>query len=103
MQTEVSYRYCDGSNYKYHGTFILDGEFEPSQIESYLFDGEFFVPHEVGLDHLLTDSMNETDHYLHEIIGVTSVSERNAICTADEFVQRFHDASSRGWFSSICL
>jgi hypothetical protein len=101
MQSEVTYCYRDGSNYKYFGRFVLDGGFGVSQVEPCLFDSAYFVPYAVGLDHLLTDPMNEDDHYLHEIVDVVQVFGKTAICSADEFVERFFSAASRGWFSAL--
>lgn len=101
MQSEVTYCYRDGSNYKYFGQFVLDGEFSVSQIEPYPFNGEYFLPHEVDMDHLLTDPMSKDDHYLHEIVDVVPVSGKMAICGADEFTERFRRAAVRGWFSAF--
>jgi hypothetical protein len=101
MQSEVTYCYRDGSNYKFFGQVVLDGEFSVSQIEKFLFHGEYFVPHEVDLDHLLVEPWNGDDHYLHEIVDVVPVSGRKAVCSADEFIERFRRAADRGWFSAL--
>lgn len=101
MLTEVSYMYRDASNYKFHGSFIVDGELSNADLEPYLFDGESFVPTEVGLPHLLDVSMNEDDHWLHEFSRFSPISDGTPICTASKLIELFQIAHRRGWFSQL--
>ena len=99
--TRVDYMYRDGSNYKFHGSFIVEGTLKFADVEDYLFDSEFFVPHEVGLEHLLDMPMNQDDHYLHTLEAFTSTDAGKPIGSAEELVMRFKMANERGWFSSF--
>ncbi|WP_156892442.1 hypothetical protein [Salaquimonas pukyongi] len=101
MITKVTYRYRDASNYKFWGEFHVSGKFSLEMVEDCLFDGEFFVPHEVGLPHLLNLPMNEDDHYLHTLEKFEAVSSGEPICSADELAERFKSAHRNGWFSSF--
>ncbi|MEP3439781.1 MAG: hypothetical protein ABJN75_23770 [Hoeflea sp.] len=100
-QTRVHYMYRDASNWKFWGAAIVDGELSLEQLQPYLFDNDFFVPHEVGLDHLLDQPMNEDDHYLHSFVDFESVSGQEPLCSVEEFVDRFRTAHERGWFSKL--
>lgn len=99
--TRIKYMYRDASNYKFVGDFIVQGELSATDIEKYLHDSEFFIPHEVGLDHLLNLPMNQDDHYLHTFEEFQMTLETKCICTASEFVERMKAANSKGWFSSF--
>lgn len=94
--------YRDASNYKFLGDFIVDGQLEDINLRPHLFDKEgHFVPHEVGLDHLLNMPMNEDDHYLHTFEDFEYCYEGIAICTAKEFIEKVIEANQRGWLSSL--
>ncbi len=102
--TKVTYIYRDASNYKFWGEFFVSGTFTLAMVEEYLFDGEFFVPHEVGLEHLLDMPINQDDHYLHtfqtfEVVENVEVSKVK--CSASELVVQFLEANRLGWFSSF--
>ncbi len=101
MMTKVHYMYRDASNYKFHGCFVVSGKLSLNALEPYLFDGEFFVPHEVGLDHLLDMPMNEDDHYLHTFEEFEDTETGTPICSANQFVDKLKNASERGWVSSF--
>ena len=88
-QTRVHYIYRDASNWKFCGVAVVDGELSLEQLQPYLFDNEFFVPHEVGLNHLLDQPMNDDDHYLHSFVDVEAASGEDSLCSAAEFVNRF--------------
>jgi len=100
-QTRVHYTYRDASNWKFRGAAVVDGELSLEQLQPYLFDNDFFVPHEVGLDHLLDQATNEDDHYLHSFLDFERVSGEEALCSTRDFVNRFRTAYERGWFSSL--
>lgn len=103
MKTKVIYAYCDASNYKFEGFFIVSGHLEFADVKVYLFDGEFFVPHEVGLEHLLNLPTNSDDHYFHTFMGFEETNSGMSICTADELIERFRVASQKGWLHSFCV
>ena len=44
--------YSDASNFKKYGQFIVYGNVVQSDIECYLFEGEFFIPEYVGVPSL---------------------------------------------------
>jgi hypothetical protein len=97
--TIINYRYRDASNYKYYGSFIVSGDIRKEDLLPYLFLDEYFVPHKVGLPHLLTESINEDDHSLHELDDFESTDSADAEMTAAELVDLFRKSSEVGWFS----
>lgn len=99
--TKIEYMYRDASNYKFHGEFVVKGKLRRRQIENFLHEKEFFVPHEVGLDHLLNLPLNQDDHYLHTFEDFQETTDANCICSANEFIEKMRKASSKGWFSSF--
>ena len=101
--TRVCYCYRDASNHKFWSEFILEGKFAREQIQEYLFDEEWFVPEQVGLNHLLTAPWNKDDHILHEIHEVEATSRQDCICSAREMVERFKQAQARDWFEVYTL
>jgi len=101
MNTRIHYMYRDASNYKFRGSFLVRGRFDVESVRDFLFDGEFFVPHEVGIEHLLDMPMNEDDHYLHTIEGAEPSSDTDTRCDASSLVKRFELAHEKGWLSSL--
>ena len=101
LNTRIEYLYCDASNYKFHGDFVVSGTLSKGDLSPYLFDAEWFVPIEVGLPHLLDLPMNEDDHWLHEFLEFVPTNEGSPICTASELIERFQAASHLGWFSNL--
>ena len=99
--TRVDYMYRAASNYKFFGCFVIEGSLDRADLEDFLFDGEFFVPHEVGLDHLLDMPMNQDDHYLHTLEAFNPTDEGAVFCERGELVIRFKMANERGWLSSF--
>lgn len=99
--TIVHYMYRDASNYKFHGEFVVSGKLRMHQLEDFLFDAEFFVPHEIGLEHLLDMPMNEDDHYLHTFESFEECSRGDVFCSAEEFISRVKEANKKGWLSSL--
>lgn len=99
--TLVKYMYRDASNYKFYGEFVVSDLLLRSNIEDFLFDGEFFVPHEIGLDHLQNYPMNENDHYLHTFENFEATDMTNTICSAAEFIKRVKLVHKKGWLYSL--
>ena len=100
-KTKVTYLYTDASNWKFRGEFIVKGKIEAADLGDYLFEREFFVPHEVGLDHLLNLPMNQDDHYLHRFEKFETTLDGKPSMTAGQLVSRFKKAHSKGWFFSF--
>ncbi|QKV17137.1 hypothetical protein [Oricola thermophila] len=100
-RTRVEYLYRDASNYKRWGEFIVEGKLRKEDLKPFLFDGEWFVPTEVGLPHLLDLPMTEDDHWLHEFTKFVATDEGESECTSAELISRFRDAYRRGWFSQL--
>lgn len=99
--TRVDYMYRDASNYKFHGEFVVSGTLLRLHLEDFLFDGEFFVPHEIGLAHLLTYSMNEDDHYLHTFERFHKTEAAEVLCSAEDFIGRVKQANKKGWLHTL--
>jgi hypothetical protein len=95
---EVNYLFRDASNYKFRGDFRLLGKISIDEIESYLFEGEFFIPEKIGLPPLRPETANEDDHLLHSIEDWRAVEGATYLMTAHEFQRRLREASQRGWF-----
>lgn len=99
--TIVKYMYRDGSNYKFFGEFVVCGNLTFDNLVPFLHEKEFFIPHEIGLDHLLNLPMNQDDHYLHTFESFEATDEIDYICSAEEFLERMCKANNKGWFSSF--
>lgn len=93
--------YRDSSNYKFYGEFIVDGLLKPNDLKEHLLDKEFFVPHEVGLDHLLNLPMNQDDHYLHTFESFEPTDKGISICSSSDFIKRIKKANTKGWLSTL--
>lgn len=99
MNTRISYLYRDACNYKTHNEVVIKGEFEPGEEEEILdclFEGEYFIPEQVGLPVTRFGSVTEDDHVWCELeegfatktddpatVDVTAVELYNAFCAAD--------------------
>jgi hypothetical protein len=99
--TRIDYMYRDASNYKFRGYFSVEGTLKQSDLEDFLYDGEFFVPREVGLNHLLDVPMNQDDHHLHTIEAFSLSDDGEALCDSRALVNRFKMANERTWLSSF--
>ncbi len=97
--TRISYCYRDASNWKFCGEIVVEGNLKRSQLESYLLNGEWFVPEKVGLKLLLTEPWSEDDRLLHELHEFEETVDSNAVCSADLIVQQFESAHQKGWFN----
>jgi len=77
MNTLLEYLYRDASNYKQHGSVVLQGTISPKDIRPLLIDGEYFIPSQVGLPDLQhkfrdqgVDYPTGDDHAWHEIASM---------------------------------
>jgi len=102
--TILEYQYRDAGNYKAFGELLLEGEMTPSDLADltpYLYDGEYFIPEEVGippLQPLLQEELggkNEDDHEWHTFIKARTVAPEDmgqpVWGTKEELIQRFRD------------
>jgi hypothetical protein len=101
MNTEINYLYRDASNYKFWGTFIVEGKIERSDLVPYLFDSEWFVPQQVGLEHLLNLPMNFDDHLLHELHEFVPTTAQANAGSAKDLIAKFRMAADKDWFHGI--
>jgi hypothetical protein len=98
--TLINYLYRDAGNWKFRGSFVVKGRITADDLAPYMFDVERFVPYEVGLKHLLTESWTEDDHVLHEFEEFEETDVDGCLCTAEELKERFISANTRGWFGA---
>lgn len=105
MNTRIEYMYRDASNYKAYGEAVLRGTISESEKEAIgkaLYDGEFFIPEEVGLDGLAGDLGvldEEHDHPFHTIEGFfeTEGSPTDLAPSAEEFVKLMLGMTQEKW------
>ena len=110
MNTIIEYLYRDASNYKQWNSVIVGGEItqeDLERIEAKLFEGEYFVPHDVGLpEHRITDYRTDDDHcwFEWEVCDVAELTEElpTIDMSAEELVRRFEQVShwdETGWMN----
>ena len=64
--TQITYHYRDGDNYKAEPvTIVAAGKITYAEIKAYLEDEQFFIPSQVWLDDLLPDKPGAADHVWH--------------------------------------
>jgi hypothetical protein len=89
--------YRDASNYKQWHSVIVKGVFSLEEAEPFLFDGDGFIPSQVGLKDVHFEFTNEDDHIWHEIADVEPTEEEAMDLTAELLMERIKTAHSRGW------
>lgn len=70
MNTKIEYLYRDASNYKKINQVIVSGTFDEAQKESIrdcLFEGEYFIPRQVGFPEIRFDKLTEDDQCWFEL------------------------------------
>src|SRR5579875_1140471 len=92
--TRLAYCYRDASGYQQSEEIILVGELSfKRDIQPYLYEGEFFIPDQVGLPNLqgrFEDFPAEDDHPWHTIADVSLADDAPTVqVTADELRQLF--------------
>ena len=97
MKTEVNYVYRDAGNYKFWGSFIVDGAFSPDMVQKYLIDEQFFVPKAIGLPALVPEVRNEDDHEWHTFDECVETTDGEPVVTASELIRRIKAAKARDW------
>ena len=99
MNTEMSYLYRDGANYKKRNFVVLEGEITEDQINEImdcLNAGEYFIPRQIGLpEERFPDSPTEDDHCWFELsedcFESTSMDPTVDI-TVSQLLERFQEA-----------
>ena len=83
MNTLLKYLYRDASNYKQHGSVVLEGAISLKDIRTLLIDGEYFIPSQAGLPDLQQkfkdqgfEYPTEDDHAWHEIVSVRPTTKQ---------------------------
>lgn len=98
MNTRFEYRYRDGQNYKLYSEVVIAGEFTLDQLRPHLYEGEFFVPSEVGLDDLQEYPYRSCDHVWHELVSAEPTEDAPTVeVRAEELVARFRKAGAVKW------
>ncbi len=98
MNTRFEYRYRDGENYKQFGEVVIKGEFTLEQLRPHLYEGDFFVPSEIGLEDLQEYPYQDYDHVWHELDSAEPTEDEPTVeLTAEEIVSRFSAAGAVGW------
>ena len=104
--TRINYLYRDAGNWKFRGSFIVEGRIDVEDLAPFFIDHDKFVPQSIGLRHLLTEPWSKHDHLLHEIesteiIEPTELEGETHLCKASELVNRFKRANMSGWFEGF--
>ena len=110
MNTKIKYLYRDASNYKSWNEVIISGEMtrdDVIRIQMCLFDGEYFVPRDVGLPETrIADYRTDDDHcwfewelgeddYDGSLFGFDLTNEPPTLqMTVDELVRNFESVKS---------
>ena len=98
MNTQLEYLYRDAGNYKWFSEVVIVGTLELENIESYLYEHQFFIPSEVGLSDLQPEELTEDDHIWHEIVSLNeTVDEPTVKISAVELVEGFKAAYAVEW------
>jgi hypothetical protein len=103
MNTLLEYLYRDASNYKQHGSVVMQGALSLKDICHLLIDGEYFIPSQAGLpdlQHKFRDQgfeyPNEDDHTWHEIILMRPTRRKPTISLhRKEFLSRLQDSHAK--------
>lgn len=79
MNTLLEYLYRDASNYKQHGSVVMEGSLALKEVRHLLVDGEYFIPSQAGLPDLQQkfraqgfEYPTEDDHTWHEIVSIAA-------------------------------
>lgn len=98
MNTRFEYMYRDGENYKQFNEVVIQGEFTLDQLRPHLYDGDFFMPSEVGLDDLQEYPYRNCDHIWHQLVSAEPTEDAPTVeMSADEVVVRFQNAAEQKW------
>ena len=106
MQPNVSfnYMYRDAANYKQHGEVIfanrdsLSIEEIKQKIIATLYDGEFFITKQVGVEScFFGDPVGPDDHPWHEFCDVSESGQPASERDIADFIEDLEEANRNGW------
>ena len=98
MNTRFEYMYRDGENYKQYAEVVIKGALTPEQLRPYLYDGQFFLPSEVGLEDLQEYPYRHYDHIWHEPVAADPTNDAPTVeVRAEDLVARFQHAGRTKW------
>lgn len=101
MNTLIEYCYRDAANYKTFHLIVAEGEADSGTYFSSLHEGDFFLPHDVGLPELQPEVWNTDDHIWHELIRVEATDAPPDIdLSAKDLASRFRQRGELGWDQS---
>lgn len=112
--THIPYMYRDAANYKVCRTLVLRGSITAEQVEQLratLHDGDHFIPTQIGMPHLGTESgwasfPCEDDHIWHELeldaVEEGSGREDEAWFSVEEFITMMTTAAQR-WDDTVSV
>lgn len=106
MNTEVSYLYRDGSNYKSSGEVVFTGTLPEDVRQRMMDEGEVFLAHSVRVPEVFLYQQGyrydeDSDHCYHEIFGVENTDKEpddEFNRTAEEFAKEFFAKKDEGVF-----
>lgn len=102
MNTRLEYMYRDGHNYKQFNEVVIAGEITIDQLRPCYYEGQFFVPSEVGLEDLQVFPYRDCDHIWHEILETTRTQDvPTAAVTAKSLFERFQQAAAVEWNTTL--
>ncbi|WP_191396168.1 hypothetical protein [Flavonifractor sp. An306] len=102
MNTKINYLYRDASNYTVSNSCVIRGTLTEDQkrtILSVLDEGEYFIPHAVGMPERKFDTETEDDHPFFELTesDFEQTNERPTMdITGEALAKRFVSASMDG-------
>jgi hypothetical protein len=98
LNTKIIYQYRDAENYKKWTEVVIRGELLSDAITPLLYEGEFFIPSEIGLDNLQKLPFKYYDHVWHEILEIYSTNNQATVnSTADKLLEHFEQANDHNW------
>ena len=98
MNTRFEYLYRDGENYKQYGEVVIGGAFTLAELQPHLYEGQFFMPSEVGLDDLQEYPYRNCDHVWHELASAEPTSDTpTSDLSANAFLQCMKAAARARW------
>ena len=111
MNTLLEYLYRDASNYKQHGSVVLQGAISLKDIRPLLIDGEYFIPSQAGLPDLRPqfkvqgfDYPTGDDHEWHEIVSMKPTRKQPTIpLHRKEFLARLQRSRRASCIGRISL
>jgi len=101
VNTQISYMYRDGANYKFPGAVVLEGPVTEEQIRPHLHEGLYFIPGDVRFPSLHPTHCEfdgDIDHPWHELDSVEQTEAKPTVdLTAEEFLRLLREAAQARW------